>query len=251
MRLDGIDTIIARRADIRQRSAVSSLTETVAARLRDSILTCKTLPGTRLLTIALCKEFGVSLAVVRESLSRLAAEGLVVADPQRSFRVAPISLDDLHDLTRVRVELETLALRDAIAAGGVAWEAGIVAAFHRLSRTPLYTDLAPRRKNEEWAHAHAAFHHALINACGSPLLLQIRAGLFERSERYRRLSGLARSEGRDVEGEHRALMDAALSRDAAGAAAVLRQHLFTTAKLVRETFGASPEQGVTMAGETT
>ena len=62
-----------------------SLTETVTRQLRQDILRCMLRPGARLRTGELCARFGVSLAAVREALSRLAAEGLVLADPQRSF----------------------------------------------------------------------------------------------------------------------------------------------------------------------
>ncbi len=187
--------------------------------------------------MALCKEFGVSLAVVREALSKLTAEGLVTADPQRSFCVTPVSIGELEDLTWIRIQLDGLALREAIARGDVDWETSIVAAFHRLSRTPHFSDATARTKSEDWAQAHAAFHLALISACGSPSLLQLREGLFARSERYRRLSGLVEGPRRDVEGEHRAIMDATLGRNAPLAVELLDRHLQLTTDLVRATFG--------------
>jgi DNA-binding GntR family transcriptional regulator len=222
----------------RRKSESRSLTETVTARLRDDILTCQWSPGARLRTMALCKEFGVSLAVVREALSKLTAEGLVTADPQRSFCVTPVSIAELEDLTWVRIQLDGLALREAIAKGAIDWETNIVAAFHRLSRTPHFSDATTRTKSEDWAQAHAAFHHALVSACGSPSLLQLREGLFARSERYRRLSGLIEGPRRDVEAEHRAIMDAALDRDAPLALSLLEGHLQLTTDLVRATFGS-------------
>ena len=51
--------------------------------------------------------------------SRLSAEGLVVAEPQRGFKVAPVSLEDLADLTKARIEIETLCITNSIEAGGV------------------------------------------------------------------------------------------------------------------------------------
>ncbi len=94
-----------------------SLTETVYETLRAEILACRLLPGRKLKIRELCGRFGVSLGAVREALSRLTAEGLVVAETQRSFQVAPVSAADLADLTRLRVDIEGLALRWAIAAG--------------------------------------------------------------------------------------------------------------------------------------
>ncbi len=215
-----------------------SLTETVTSRLRQDILRCALPPGARLLTGALCARFDVSLAVVREALSRLVAEGLVVAEPQRSFRVAPISVDDLHDLTWLRIEIETLALRRAIARATLDWESAVVSALHRLLHTPLYAEGAapPMNEapvvNEAWAAAHAAFHLALAAGCGSPSLLAVRASLFDRSERYRRLSARAGAEpDRDLEREHRGIAEAALRHEADAAAALLARHLELTAAL--------------------
>ena len=55
---------------------------------------------------------------VREALSRLWAEGLVVAEPQRGFHVSPVSLEHLTDLTLTRMEIEGLCLSRSIGRSG-------------------------------------------------------------------------------------------------------------------------------------
>src|SRR5712671_6846375 len=112
-----------------------SLTQSAYERLRADLLSCRFEPDERLNISELCAAMGVSLGAVREALSRLTAEGLVVAEPQRGFRVAPISAEDLKDLTAVRSEIELLCLKDSIAHGDVRWEAGLVAANHMLAHT--------------------------------------------------------------------------------------------------------------------
>lgn len=62
----------------------------------------------------LSETLGVSLGSVREALVRLTMEGLVLSEPSKGFVVAPISLDDLDDLTDTRIELETHCLRRSI-----------------------------------------------------------------------------------------------------------------------------------------
>lgn len=208
-----------------------SLTESVALQLRQDILRCVLRPGVRLRTGDLCARFGVSLAAVREALSRLAAEGLVLADPQRSFQVAPISLTDLADLTWLRIEIETLALRRAIDRATLDWETAVVAAQHRLSHTRLHADDTALAITEDWAEAHGVLHLALASGCGSPSLLAVRASLFDRSERYRRLSARRGGEVRDIDAEHAAIVAAALRHDAAEATALLARHLALTAEL--------------------
>src|SRR5215469_10320330 len=131
------------------RDNTVNLTQGAYEALRADLLACRIHPGSRLKIQELCARFSVSLGAIREALSRLTSEGLVVAEPQRGFRAAPISAADLTDLTMVRVEIETLCLKRAIAFGDVDWEARLVAAAHRLSRTPERDTNDPARSNED------------------------------------------------------------------------------------------------------
>ena len=110
----------------------------------------------------------------------------MIAEPQHGFRVAPASLEDFTDLTLTRIDIENLCLARSIEQGGVDWETGIVAALHRLSRTPYWAADDEHRLSEEWALAHNAFHEALVFASGSAWLSRIRSSLYQQSERYRR-----------------------------------------------------------------
>ena len=94
-----------------------SLTSAVQERLRADILSTRLLPGQKLHIAGLAKQFSVSLAAVREALSRLVADGLVQASDQRGFRVSPVSPADLRDVTQTRVDIEGLALRRSIEHG--------------------------------------------------------------------------------------------------------------------------------------
>ena len=210
----------------------TSLTQTAYERLRGDLLACRLEPGARLRMGDLCRSLEVSLSAVREALSRLTAEGLVVAEPQRGFRAAPISADELRDLTSVRLEIEALCVRRAIARGDLSWEAQLVAAFHRLSRTPERTPDDLERLSEEWVEAHGAFHLALVAACDSGWLLRLRDMLYSQSERYRRLSFPLAAAKRDLNREHGAIKDTALARDAEPAVALMSEHLELTTRIL-------------------
>lgn len=212
-----------------------SLTTGVYERIRSDILTCRLLPGRKLKINDLCIQHGVSLGAVREALSRLTAEGLVVAEAQRGFQVAPVSSEDLADLTRARIEIEALCLRRAIELGDVAWEARVLGADHVLARLPEHDPDDPDRMNEAWSKAHADFHAILADACASPWLLRLRGMLYEQSERYRRLSVPAGRAERDIPGEHRAIVSAVLARDADAAVAALTDHLSATTRILLST----------------
>jgi len=216
------------------RDAAHNLTQGAYEGLRADLLACRIAPGSKLKIQDLCMRFSVSLGAVREALSRLTSEGLVISEPQRGFRAAPISVADLKDLTMVRIEVESLCLKRAIAVGTVDWESRLVAAFHRLSRTPERVASDPVRAADDWADAHAGFHAALVEGADSPWLLRLHAQLYAQSERYRRLSVPLSMEERDVGGEHRAILDATLKRDAEKAVKLLTRHLGATTAILLE-----------------
>jgi DNA-binding GntR family transcriptional regulator len=216
-----------------------SLTQDAYERLRADLLACRLQPGERLRINDLCKRLSVSLGAVREALSRLTSEGLVSAEPQLGFRVAPISISDLQDLTMVRSEIEGLCLRQAIAEGDIAWESRIVAAYHRLSRTPHYAPDDPMRLNDDFAAAHAEFHEALVSASSSAWLHRIRHILFAQSARYVALSVPLARRDRDRNQEHRDLMDAVIARDADRAIELMTGHLNLTTRILLDALAAS------------
>ncbi len=210
----------------------SSITQTAYSQLRADLLTCRLAPGQKLKIDELCQRLSAGSSAVREALSRLASEGFVLTEPQRGFRVMPLDLDELRDLTDTRCRIEELCLRDAIARGDVEWETAVIAALHRLSRTPVQAEGDAKRYSEAFGAAHTTFHEALVGACASRWLLHLRQMLSTQQERYRWLSRpLARTE-RDLGKEHAAIAQAALERDADAAVALLTEHLQKTARII-------------------
>lgn len=171
-------------------------------------------------------EYGSGSTPLREALSRLASQGLVTMEGQRGFRVATLSIDNLRDVTRMRIMLETQALRDSIAVGDERWEARIVGMHHQLAKTD------PAKDFEHYERWNREFHNALIGACTSPLLLRYRGELYDQHERYRSISSSHTGHPRDVAGEHKAIFDATLARDADLAVRLTAEHIGRTADLV-------------------
>jgi len=201
----------------------------VSNKVRSDILAGYLRPGTRLQPAELAQKYSVSLTVVREALARLAERELVEWVPQTGFRVASLSRGDLSDLTDVRLDIETLAVRYAIQRGDLAWEARVLAAHHTLDRTPQFDPRDSHRVTEEWAKAHADFHYACLEGCNSKRLMEISSQLRDGAELYRRWShSLGDDSTRDVPAEHRALLRALMDRDEVAAVEVLRQHISLT-----------------------
>jgi DNA-binding GntR family transcriptional regulator len=203
--------------------------------IRSDILRGRHSPEKKLKIQDLAQELDVSPGAVREALSRLVPEELVVSRDQRGFVVAPLSASDLADLTDMRCEIEAIALKRSVERGDVNWEASILAAEHKLRSKPVIADGEdPRPK---WAHNHAEFHAALVSACGNRRLLALHAQLYEQSERYRGLELFHLQTDRDVEKEHSDILEYALNRDAEGLVAAMIGHLRTTANLIIAGFG--------------
>ncbi len=201
----------------------------VDAMLRRAILSGELAPGEKLLGEKLAQQWGVSATPLRESFRRLAGEGLVVIEPQRGARVAPISVDDAAEIYEIRLLLDPVALRasiEAAAGSGDESYASSVEAAHR--------DLQRRRRSiAEVRLAHRAFHLALVARCPNGLLLRQVEHLLDQSQRFQAVAGAVKSLG-DAEVEHRALCDAAVDGDADRAVAALTAHLEGTLAAVRK-----------------
>lgn len=203
----------------------------VLQRMRLDIINCELKPSEKLRFEALRGRYNVSFSTLREALSRLAAENLVLSVGQRGFVVAPVSIDDLNDLTDTRVLVEIEMLRRSIRNGDDGWEANILAAFHRMDR--LQARLGREYYlSEDWTKAHGAFHSSLVAACRSPTLIEIRHKLFERAHRYRRMSSQFRTKWRKKDVEHKMIVDATLARNEDKALALIERHIRETSENV-------------------
>lgn len=207
-----------------------SLTTLAFERLRGDILLGELRPDERLRIQALSERYEVGATAIREALSRLVSDGLVDSEDQRGFCVAPVSRDELIDLTQTRVGTEQMALRLAMERGDVEWESNLLSCFHRLTRTDLPTSAD---KHAAWAQAHRTFHEALILGCRSPWTMRLCRLLYDKSERYRNLAEKqVQSRARDVGVEHRQLMEAAMARDAGAACKLLEEHFWETTNII-------------------
>ncbi|WP_326596618.1 GntR family transcriptional regulator [Streptomyces sp. NBC_01803] len=205
----------------------------VYQRLRADILGGRQPPGQRLKFPELCARYGTSVGAAREALTRLVTEGFVITQSHQGYTVIPLSHEDLADLTFARVEIESTVLRLSVLDGDMNWEAQLVAAHHVLERTPFFGPDDTDHPGDDWAAAHRAFHLALLDGCRNRHLTAVARGLREEAALYLQWSvSFGREPDRDIAGEHRALLQAAVGRDADLAARLLREHIAHTARLL-------------------
>jgi len=186
--------------------------------LEEAILEGDLKPGERLRAEALAQRFGTSRTPIREALLQLEAQGLVDVEPNRGAVVRSFDRDDLFDLYQLRALLEPHAA--ALAAP-------------RISETDIEA-LAALCEAEDQMAANEAFHRIILEAAGSPRLLDaMRAAtgiprtfrsVFWHDERQREESLMC----------HRRLVAAFHARDADLAEAVMRMHILGAIAFLEE-----------------
>lgn len=210
-----------------------TLVERAYLGLRHDVVCGKLAPGERLRVEHLKDQYQVGSGTLREALSLLVSDALVTSEGQRGFRVAPISLTDLEDVTNTRVMLETEALRQSIRHGDAHWEAALVASYHLLTQTESDPD-GPGP--DLWERRNKAFHEALIASFDSTWSKYFLAILYRHAERYRNINWrltAAHASGRDVHREHENIFRAAIDRQEARAALALEAHVRLTHDIVK------------------
>lgn len=225
------------------RAPAPTYASSVAERIRADILGGRLRPGRRLQIKALMEDYGVGQTPLREALNRLAADGLVSAEDQRGFAVPGISAEELRELTRTRCWLEERGLRESMAAATPEWEEALLVAGHRLSRTPRGLGADDIAAETLWEARHRAFHDLLVSNCGSRWLVGFCQQLTDRHQRYRKLAARRGYPRRDVDAEHRAILDAVLRRDADAAVAQLVAHYTATAEIIMQDGSIFAPQG--------
>ncbi len=211
-------------------------------RLKTDILRAAIAPDTPLVVAGLKDRYGLGWTPLREALSRLEVEGLVVLERNRGYRVAPVSAGAIRDLQLARRTVEETLLRRSIEGGDADWEARIVAAHHGLSRAPAPAPGVDEAAMERWEARHDAFHDALLSAGRSESLARFQRQVTEQLRRHHRhmlFDPAARAEP-DPQAQaafrelvdrnlglahHTQLMDAALARDTDRALALLVEHI--------------------------
>lgn len=220
---------------------VASATRASAAyeQLRSDIAHGVLEPGSKLRVEAMCTRYGVGASPMREALSRLSSEGLVSRTDLRGFSVAPLNWDELPVLTRNRVQLESIALRESIENRDQAMEDLLVLLVHRLSRTPRSLSTDHYVANPAWESLHLEFHRALLSRCPSRWLRAFCDNLADEAYRFRQVAAGKSFSKRNEHKEHVAIFDAVLEGRVDDAVRLLSEHYVRTTTMVENQARAS------------
>ena len=192
--------------------------EAVLSELRRMLVTGELAPGEPLRQEALADALGVSRVPVREALKVLEGEGAVVHEPHKGYVVAELSVDDLVEVYRLREILEAEAIRVAVPRltssdlDDLAAAAAEVDAAGRAGDVTAMTD------------ANRRFHFLLFDAAGMPRLSRTLRQLWDATDVYRSVYFSGVTNRQRVKHEHKALLVALRSGDAAAAVRAQHEH---------------------------
>ena len=207
-------------------------------RLREAIVSGALSPGTKINLERVRESLNVSLSPLREALARLISDGLVEFQDNRGYWVAPVSLENLEEITRLRIHFETYALRQAMANGDLNWESDVMRALHRLNRSERIAEKPDTL--ERWEAAHRDFHLALVAGCKMPTLQAFCRMLLNLNDRYRRAFLRATSGDRNVTQEHSEIAQGTVARDVDYACGKLGEHIRRTGSNLRDHLTGHP-----------
>jgi DNA-binding GntR family transcriptional regulator len=193
-----------------------SITSQIARALARRIVSGALAPGAPIRQDRIAEEFQASHVPVREAFRKLEAQGLVVSEPRRGVRVAPLDPAAIMEIAEMRAAMETLALRHALAS---LTEKDLAVATGALSDGETSSDIAV------WEAANRRFHRALTAPCAMPRLMASIDDLHQTGARFlfvtwKELEWQPRSDE-----EHRMILQAARQRDVARAVAALHDHI--------------------------
>ena len=207
----------------------ATVTSVLHHALRTDIICLALRPGTQLRIRDLRSRYAAGATPLREALCTLAGEGLVEAEPQHGFRVAPATRDDLCCLALLRAEIEPFALRLAMQRDEESWRLGFIESYKQFAC--VRSKVGDQRPiTREWENRHRAFHIALIAGCGQPQILSTMMRWYDLSDRYRRLASDNIGATAGTNADHEALIEAVTTKRIDDAVAILRRHIEDTTR---------------------
>jgi len=200
------------------RPAASQLSGQIYGQLKADISAFRLKPGDPLQELELAARYGGSRTPVREALTRLLQEGLVVR-AGRGYAVTTFAPEDVRHLYEVREALEKMAVRLAIERASDGELAALVA------EVETHRPVIERGDVGVFNHLDSAFHISIAHLSGNPLLEHEMERLHDKV-RIIRIRELSRHQGFfNAMADHRRILGAMLRRDVATAEAEMRYHV--------------------------
>ena len=187
--------------------------------LLEEISAGELLPGQRLDEAGLAARFNMSRTPVREALSRLTAQGILVSGEKRGVFVAQYSIEELSQIFEAMHEIEAACARVAARRLNLLTRSAI----EKAQADCLAAAKADNRK--EFLRANETFHHAIYKATGNPYLAEIASEFRQRTGPFRAKKFETQADLTASAQKHIELMADIFSEDSATASQSMRAHM--------------------------
>jgi DNA-binding GntR family transcriptional regulator len=209
-----------------------SLADDVVERLRKAIWSGRLAPDERLREEMLADFLGVSRGPIREALTRLEREGLVIKQPNRGAIVARLSPEDLDEVFSLRLAIERLAVRMAVRNAEPQHLARMQAVIDQLAALQADT-----MTEQQAAALDVAFHEILYEAAKHRRLYEVWATLKPQVYIFLLSRNVANADFRTVVVQgHQEIVDVLRSRDEVRAEAVIVHHVQAAYERIQEAY---------------
>src|SRR6476661_7925824 len=199
----------------------STKSDAAYAEVRRRILAGELAPGSVLDQYQLSDSMGMSITPLREALRRLRGEGLIDIDVHKNTRVTPLSATEARELFEIRMALDPVAAE-------LAAQRRTDSDIKTLRSAAKHLVPVTRTWGEKGLLAHSAFHRAIYVASHNDNLIGMLDGLWDKSDRYRRLGLLLPSGAENRERdfvEHGQMLEMIIDGNAPGIGDLMRRHI--------------------------
>lgn len=211
-------------------AGVPSVSETFYSRLREGILSGVFPPGVVLRQEELAQRLGASRVPLREAMTRLEVEGLVVLRPRRGYAVISLDRSDIQEIFELRAAVEE---HMAAVAAKTRTDNDVLQVSQALARMERIASRSPKQ-TDKWLNANSEFHSRLLSSAHRRHSSRFASMLRDQVEPYIRIEINLTKDLRQAESEHRAMFKALQDGDAVRLRKLARQHCENTAaRLIR------------------
>lgn len=198
-----------------------TLSDEVADQLRDAIRDGSIPPGTRLVELELAHQFGVSRVPIREAIQSLVDQGLVKKTPRHGAYVYLPSLEEIDEISSLRVVLERFVIERVVAQ----WQPA-----HQTQLHQIVTEMRSAAETGDYVHMYKLdydYHYLLWKIADHSIVLEILAGLRARINRflYEAVTHLAPKEVANHLDSHDFLLQLIASGDVENAQREITRHV--------------------------
>lgn len=196
-----------------------SLPDQVFRTIKRMILSGELKGGERIPELRIAAETGVSRTPIREALRRLGEYGLISIKPRCYAEVLKMTKDEVKDLTRVRVALETLAVRIFVERATPEARAWLKALSDECAASAKTKDIASFYEKD------SQFHLEIAHAGGNAFLYDQMVRMDAKVQLSRLVKPLNLRDIQDALAEHALILTALKSGDAADAEKQITLHI--------------------------